>query len=154
MPVWRMERSLIHTIRSRSAADGAPTILIVDDDREFLGDLLGIWRPKARVYIAHSGEETHGHLLHHAAPSLVLLDIDLPRYFSNTDGEEGLAILRHIKTRISPIPLVFIVTCKNSPEIKERSLSLGADRFFTKPVDVIELEEAVSAALETRRGDD
>lgn len=133
---------------SRESSD-QPVILIVDDDNEFIEDLLSFWNPPLPVHIARSGEEANEYLENNKPPALILLDIHLPRFFGEMDSEEGLAILHHIRTRISPSLPVIIISCFDSPEIMQRAEELGAQRYFKKPFDVTVLEEMVLHLLDT-----
>jgi CheY-like chemotaxis protein len=69
---------------------------------------------------------------HLRSPTIILLDLNLPR----RDGKE---ILRHIKA----IPLgsdirVVIVTGSTNPADQAETLALGADAFFIKPFPLTE----------------
>lgn len=79
-----------------------------------------------------------------AAPSLILLDIMLPRM-------DGMEALRRLKadTSTSEIPVI-LLTAKSSETDKVSGLDAGADDYITKPFGVLELMARVRAAL--RRG--
>ena len=120
-----------------------PYILIVDDDEVFIEDLMSIWNPPLPVYIARSGAAFTEVLELRVSPILIILDVDLPHFFSEVDYEEGLAILRYIRERISSTMPVIIASHFSAPEIKDRAMKLGAQKYFTKPFSVSDLEEAV-----------
>lgn len=67
------------------------------------------------------------------AVSAIILDISMP-------GGNGLDALRILKTssRNGHVPVV-IVSANGNPETKARALALGAEAFFTKPVNVPQL---------------
>ena len=66
-------------------------------------------------------------------PDLILLDIMLP-------GEDGLTILRKLRTRMDTrdIPII-LVTAKASELDTVRGLDLGADDYLPKPFGIMEL---------------
>lgn len=73
------------------------------------------------------------------APSLVMLDIMLP-------GEDGLTILKKIRSRDENIPIV-ILSAKGSEFDKVTGLDLGADDYIAKPFGMTELISRVRAVL-------
>jgi two-component system, cell cycle response regulator DivK len=70
-------------------------------------------------------------------PDLVLMDIRLP----DIDGAEALSRLR-ADERTASIP-VLAVTAQAMQGDRERFLAAGFDSYLSKPVDVVELIEAV-----------
>ena len=74
-------------------------------------------------------------------PSLVLLDIMLP-------GEDGLAILRKVRSSSQTADLpVIMVTAKSAEYDKVTGLDLGADDYIAKPFGMAELVARVKALL-------
>jgi two-component system cell cycle response regulator DivK len=71
------------------------------------------------------------------APALVLMDVQLP----GIDGVEALERMRQ-NERTASIP-VLAVTAQAMSGDRERFLEAGFDGYLAKPVDVIELMEAV-----------
>jgi DNA-binding response OmpR family regulator len=118
-----------------------PTILFVEDDSDFAADLLAVWHPAGVVRRAVSVDEAIAHLAE-AATKLVLLDLCLP-----AQEEDGFRILRLIRQAWGwNVPIV-VLTRSTSAEIRGRALSLGANAFLTKPVDVGELDRVVHEVL-------
>ena len=74
-------------------------------------------------------------------PDLILLDIMLP-------GEDGLTILRKLRTRMDTrdVPII-LVTAKDSELDTVRGLDLGADDYLPKPFGIMELISRVKARL-------
>lgn len=108
-----------------------PTVLIVDDESGFaraLGKRLTLrgfdcdLAPDGETALAHLRKETY---------LAVLLDLRLP----DIPGSE---VLRRLRVRQPGLP-VFIVTAHGTTVDREECLGGGADRFFTKPVDVDEI---------------
>jgi two-component system, cell cycle response regulator DivK len=85
-----------------------------------------------RTLEAASGEEAVSLALE-SAPSLVLMDIQLP----GMDGVEALARLRG-DTRTQAIP-VLALTAQAMHGDRERFLAAGFDGYISKPVDISEL---------------
>jgi len=71
------------------------------------------------------------------APALVLMDVQLP----GIDGVEALERMRQ-NERTASIP-VLAVTAQAMSGDRERFLEAGFDGYLAKPVDLIELMEAV-----------
>jgi len=135
-----------------ASAETNGEILIVEDDRDFVEDLFTMWSPPWPVARASSGKEAVEYL-QTGVPSLVLLDLNLPHYLADDDDGEGLGILSYIKTHVGADVPVIIVTRESSEEMRSRAVSLGARDFFPKPLDVSDLEKAVSSVVrESRSG--
>jgi DNA-binding response OmpR family regulator len=118
-------------------------ILVVEDDQSF-AELL-----RTRLQTEHfivdvvsdateaerkTSDETY---------DVVLLDLGLPR------GEEGLAVLQHIRDRKPDLP-VLIVAGNGMVDTRVRGLDAGADDYLTKPFSFAELSARIRAVL--RRG--
>jgi two-component system response regulator TctD len=73
---------------------------------------------------------------------LVILDVNLP-------GLDGFAILRRLRGRRGPVP-VLVLTARSEVDDRVGALDLGADDYLVKPFDFRELEARVRALL--RRG--
>ncbi len=72
-------------------------------------------------------------------PELVILDIMLP-------GEDGLSVLRRIRSRDDKLP-VMMLTAKGTEYDKVTGLDAGADDYMTKPFGIMELVARVKALL-------
>jgi two-component system sensor histidine kinase/response regulator len=111
-----------------------PTILVVDDTEDNL-DLLefALKRKPVRMLRASSGKEC---LLISAQdhPDVILLDIQMPEM----DGFETLKCLRASK-KTADIPVIFLTAQRKDASSIEQGLSLGADEYLTKPIDIDEL---------------
>jgi two-component system, chemotaxis family, response regulator Rcp1 len=103
-----------------------------------------------QLEVAHNGEEAM-QLLQAAedgpsadAPELILLDLNLPRI----DGSEILARLR--KTRTFSHTPVIVLTSSDSPKDRDLAMSLGANSYFRKPMDLrsfMQLGQVIENAL-------
>jgi CheY-like chemotaxis protein len=122
-------------------------ILIVEDDGDFVEDLFTMWSPPLPVARASSGREAVEYL-RSSAPALVLLDLNLPHYLADDDDGEGLGILSFIKSRPGAEIPVIIITRESSDEIRSQAKALGAQGFFPKPLQISDLENAVSRIVQ------
>ncbi len=122
-------------------------ILLVDDEP----DTFDLFRQRFRREIrmkrvaldfAPSAECALDRLNRNEPPDvmLVLLDINMP-------GMSGLDLLPEIKQRW-PRLAVFMVTAYGDAATQRQAQDLGADDFFSKPVDFSALKQRVSARVE------
>ena len=73
-------------------------------------------------------------------PGLLFLDLNIP----GTAGEE---VLRRVKANPETAGVRVIVVTASGDEERERSLSLGADEYFTKPFSPLTLLRTVERVL-------
>lgn len=114
-------------------------ILVIDDEPSQL-ELLDIFlRSKGHdVMCASTAEE--GELRSGSfCPDVTLLDVNLP------DGN-GLELLAELSQK-TPGSRVIIITAYHNMETTVRAMKLGAFEYITKPIDVDELEHAVTRTL-------
>jgi putative two-component system response regulator len=121
-----------------------PTILLVEDDpplREVLAGLLG--ELGYRVVKATSAEEALD-VLNVMAPDLILTDVRL-------GAMSGIELCAHVKhdSRYEFTPVV-ILTALSDQGSRVAGLAAGADDFFSKPVDFVELRTRVAALLRVK----
>jgi CheY-like chemotaxis protein len=70
---------------------------------------------------------------------LILSDINMP-------GMSGFELLSEIKKKFrNPPPIVMMITAYGDEEKHQRSISLGADDFLTKPLDFNLLKEKLKS---------
>lgn len=75
---------------------------------------------------------------------LVILDLNLPE-------KDGLSVLRSLRGRRNPVP-VMILTARGAADEKVRGLDLGADDYMVKPFEVREFEARVRSLLRRQSG--
>ena len=105
-------------------------ILIVDDEPNIVMTLEYTFKKNNfEVYIARDGSEAL-EILKTQTPDVILLDIMM----HNVDGYQTLS---HIKSdeKLKDIKVVFL-TAKNKASDIEKGLTLGADKYLTKPFSV------------------
>lgn len=123
------------------AADAmAGTIVVVDDDTEWLADL--------QMWLTHDGYRVVGisrgewviEAVEFHEPDIVIVDLQLP-------GTDGLDILRQLSRRRPNLPVV-IMTAFGGSDVEDRVRRLGAAAYFNKP---FRLDDLVSALRTIRR---
>jgi DNA-binding response OmpR family regulator len=117
-------------------------VWIVDDDQ----DMVGAIRLMVRLLDC---EENHFYAAPPAArallagerPDLIILDINMPQ----VSGLELLEFIRHRKD-MKGLPVVMLST-EATDIMVDKAMSIGADAYVTKPVNLEELEKAMKKAL-------
>ena len=112
------------------------TILIVDDDKNFIDTLedgLKLKNVEAQILVAKSAREALDALAEQV-PSLIVLDIQLP----DMHGVEFLRVIRE-SARLKKVPVVFISAKYTEPAYRSEAMPAGAGAFFSKPIDIEEL---------------
>jgi putative two-component system response regulator len=122
-----------------------PTILVVEDEphiREVLSGLLGALG--YRLLMAASAEQALD-ALSVVTPDLVLTDVHL-------GAMSGVELCAQLKAdpRYELMPVV-ILTAVGDLEARVAGLAAGADDFFTKPVEFVELRTRLGALLRVRQ---
>ena len=122
-------------------------ILLVEDDTDdqlFFVDAVKEIEPTLECGIASNGLEALDHLDKvPPPPSIIFLDLNMPIM----NGFECLAKLKAIK-QYKEIPVV-IFTTSNQPVDVERTISMGAKLFLTKPPDFEVLKDKLHDILKT-----
>ena len=113
-------------------------ILVVDDEKNIC-ELIRLYLEKEgyEVLLAFDGDQALS-IFKNEAPSLVLLDIMLPK-------KDGLAVCREIR-QVSNIPVIML-TAKGETFDKVLGLELGADDYIVKPFENKELVARIKAVL-------
>ncbi|MEN9260540.1 MAG: response regulator [Thermostichus sp. HHBFW_bins_43] len=121
-----------------SGSQGSKTVLVVDDERH-LRQLLkeNLETEGYRVIEAQDGVEAIAQARTHH-PDLILLDVMMPEM----GGFDVAAVLKSNPETVEiPIVILSIV------EDRERGYRLGIDRYFTKPIDMEALLEAIQSLI-------
>jgi len=119
-------------------------ILVVDDDM----DVQILFEQRFRKEIRNqeisfsfvfNADDAIAYLQSHVSSvSLILSDINMP-------GISGLDLLDRVKKEFSnPPPLMVMITAYGDDANHQRAIRLGADDFFTKPVDFEKLKERIN----------
>ena len=121
----------------------ANEILIVDDNpdiRNILDELISDLGYKTRIAANYQQALSE---IDKKLPDVALLDVKL----SNTENNEGLKLLDHIKNKNKDIPVIIISGHANI-EMAVDSLRLGAFEFIQKPFDKNRLTNFINRAVE------
>jgi diguanylate cyclase (GGDEF)-like protein len=115
------------------------TILIIDDTKGSRDHMQRIVEEMGHVALtAESGMEGL-RLAQKEAPSLVLLDVEMP-------GFDGYKIASALKQLPRFVP-VMLLTARTDVEAKRRAQAAGADDFLSKPLAPLELQIRIAAML-------
>ena len=120
-----------------------PTILLVDDEREFVQTLSE--RLSMREVGSHAvfDGESALEMMSEDEPEVMVLDLKMP-------GIDGLEVLKRTKTD-RPDVEVIILTGHGSEADKEECMKLGAFAYLQKPVDIELLSDTLKRANEKVR---
>ena len=129
-------------IKESESGDGK-SVLVVDDDKGLNSVITKFFEkrfPDFEVFQAFDGFEA-GVQLVAKKPDIVLLDLNLP-------GVDGFSLC----TRINESdefgkPVVFVITSLNDDGIEENVKKNGASEFFRKPLNLVEIAEAVKKVI-------
>jgi len=117
-------------------------ILLVDDDM-FIRDLVATKLHGTNYEVLSAASVKDGlALLAQEKIDVILLDLDLP-------GENGIEILRHVRSDFKSIQLPVIIFSNNdADEVKEEVMSAGATAFIVKVMmDMNELKREIDRIL-------
>ena len=119
-------------------------ILVVDDETDVQSLFEQRFRKEIRsgevnFEFAHSGQQALDFLRNHSDDvKLILSDINMP-------GMSGLDLLASVKEMFKvPPPVVMMITAYGDEGNYSRARQLGADDFFTKPLDFGMLKERLN----------
>ncbi|HUI45383.1 MAG TPA: response regulator [Nitrospirota bacterium] len=118
-----------------------PTVLIVDDERNFAESLKLAIEDAYEVSYADSLRQER-EILNGSNPDALLLDVRLP------DGE-GIELLHELKES-GRRPVVIVMTAHATVENAVMALKEGSVDCFTKPLDIDKLKRELSLYLENR----
>ncbi len=122
--------------------DAAPTLLVIDDNREILSLLADSLSDYNVISAESAGEGLEQ--IKRSHPDLIITDIMMP-------GTDGLTFARQIKSNrhLMHIPLI-ILSARTSTEEKVEGIESGADAFVGKPFSVSYLRAIVARLLSSR----
>ncbi len=116
--------------------------IYVVEDEENIRELICVTLQSANFKVStFENSDELFRALENRLPSLILLDIMLPR-------ESGYEIIKRLKRvdEFRHLPIIFL-TAKSAEVDKVQGLNLGADDFIVKPFGVLELIARVSAVI-------
>lgn len=118
-------------------------LLIAEDDPLIADALIRAMRADGYAVDHTTSGQAADDALRQYAYDLVILDLGLPRL-------DGLDILRRLRARSSPVP-VLVLTARDALQDRVTGLDAGADDYLVKPFDLPELEARVRALLRRQR---
>ncbi len=118
-------------------------ILIVDDDRSVTASLALLLKQAGLPSTAAGSPDEALDVLRRQPCQLIIQDMNFSR---RTSGEEGLALLRHIKDATPSIPVI-LITAWGSIGLAVEGMKAGASDFVTKPWTNGQMLQTVRTAL-------
>ena len=121
-----------------SAHASAPTIALVDDDRNILTSVSIALQAEGFAVRMYSDGDSALKALIENPPDLAVLDIKMPRM-------DGMEVLRRLREK-SHVPVIFL-TSKDTEIDEALGLAMGADDYIGKPFSQRLLIERIRAVL-------
>jgi diguanylate cyclase (GGDEF)-like protein len=120
---------------NQSLAGLSDAVIMMVDDEQLNIEMTEAFLEGAgyRHFVSTSQAETAVELMHSKRPSLLLLDLSMPK----VSGMQILKIMRNDDV-LCHIPVI-VLTSTHDPQVKLQALSEGAMDFLSKPVDPSEL---------------
>jgi CheY-like chemotaxis protein len=123
-----------------------PRVLIVDDDDEFISDMKILLSSEFEVN-GVTGTRQAKEMLDAYHPDCLLLDLNMPAYFGDNPGLEGLSFLKHIKSRTDDstpnlVPVI-ILTARNKLDEITGIKGFDIASCYRKPPDIRRLKTAI-----------
>src|SRR5690348_14498888 len=120
-----------------------PKILVVDDNASFCSGLQKALNAKGYVHVrtAHDGWQAL-ESVQQELPDLVILDLYLP-------GMDGLHLMSAIH-KIDKKIVVLMLTCESDGECMNAAVSLGAQDYLVKPLELSTLFASVENRLKEK----
>ncbi|WP_163095680.1 sigma-54 dependent transcriptional regulator [Acidithiobacillus ferrianus] len=120
-----------------------PTILILDDDPDFLR-LLGLWLESEGYRVLASSDPVQGiQIFRNNPPDVVITDLRMP-------GMDGMMVLEEVQMRDPDLPVI-LLTAHGSIPNAVAAMRAQAFGYLSKPFSNEELQELTKAALAQRR---
>jgi len=131
------------------AAAACNSVIMADDDLDdcrLAADAFREAKVHSPLYFVRDGEKLLDYLrcegaysdrIQHPVPSLILLDLNMPRM----DGHEVLIEMKR-DPQLKTIPVV-VLTTSHAREVEQRVRAEGCDGLLTKPASFTELVEMV-----------
>lgn len=126
-------------------------ILVIDDNLDNLTSikaLLNHYKANSTVLSARSGPEGI-EIAKREKPDTILLDIIMPEM----DGYEVCEKLKSDE-ETSNIPIIMLTAIRTDTKSRIKGLDVGADAFFSKPMDPEELSAQISVMFRIKEAED
>jgi FixJ family two-component response regulator len=130
---------MILSSRVKPPTEPEPTVLVIDDDREFRESLGGLLRSVGlNIQLFASVPEFLG-VGRPSGPSCLVLDVRLP-------GQSGLDFQRELTAADIQLPIIFITAHGDIP-MTVQAMKGGAIEFLTKPFRDQDMIDAIALGL-------
>jgi signal transduction histidine kinase len=129
----------------KDSDSAASKILVIDDEADFRQVIIRFLSKQGFTVVAASDGKAGVGLAGEMLPDLIVCDLNMP----GMDGYAVLAALRR-DPKLADIPLIFL-TGQSQPNQVRQGMSLGADDYLTKPVNLDDLLGAVKVRLSRRQ---
>ena len=122
-----------------------PALLVIEDDEIMRRSLHRIF--EADGYRVHSAKDAMEltQIIHEISVDLVIVDVGLPWI----NGFELVGLMKS-HADLKSVPVVFI-SGHNDVDNMKKGFAVGADDYITKPFDVVQVRQTISALLELSR---
>ncbi len=101
-------------------------IAIIDDDQEWVRGITQLLHEQGIAVVSARDGQAGLHLLDYSIPSMIVLDVELPKI-------SGLEILKELRRNGRDIPVVLVSGIDNSGVVAE-AMEQGATAFLRKPM--------------------
>lgn len=120
------------------SASAPPRVLVVEDDRTIVGNLVEFLAARGlAVDAAHDGAAALARLASETY-DVIVLDLGLPR-------ADGLHVLQQLRRRLALATPVLVLTARDALASKGEAFALGADDDVVKPFALSEVEMRLRA---------
>ncbi|MEW9123580.1 MAG: sigma-54 dependent transcriptional regulator, partial [Thermotaleaceae bacterium] len=115
-------------------------LLIIDDEKSIRLSLqVGLKNSGLEILTAASGEEGLV-LFKEAKPDIAIIDIKLP-------GIDGIEVLRRIRKE-NKVCIILMITYISEVRLAVEAMKLGANDYFTKPFNIVEIKESIETHVQ------
>ena len=122
------------------------TVLVVDDEPELVASCERLLRGAGHVSLrAYTGAEAIA-LIDSDRPDLVVADLRLPK-------ADGLAVARHARAQVPPIP-VMLITAYDSWQARQAASEAGVEAYLAKPFSNAEFLQTILRILPPKSVDE
>lgn len=140
LPINEIRDAITRTLNQRQ-----PTcfnrVMVVDDEDAVIHRLAALLWPLGIEVIGVSDPQQFWHVLQTTAPSLLILDLQMPDF-------DGLQLCQVVRSdpHWADLPIVFLSSHTQSEQI-DRAFTSGADDYLNKSADPVELTERIVRRL-------
>ncbi len=118
--------------------EASQTILWVDDDSDFVQDVLAVWHPAEAVTNVATCSDARRELAEHR-PALVIIDLDVSDPELPTVPDCGLRLIEQIRRSPEADIPVLVITSEERPSLLYRAAGLGAFAILPKRKAIAEI---------------